>query len=259
MPRFLSCFSSSAEISSSSFGTARGSISRIVVSVPKVLKMEANSTPTAPAPMTIIDFGCFFSSSTLTLVSTCSPSSSSPGNKRAAEPVARMMALALMDCFLPQALLRDHLALALHHFLPVERGARNLDAELARPLDVVVDFRLEEQGFGGDAAHVQASAAELGVLFDERGLQAVLGGAEGGGVAARAAADDRYVIRAVCHRSPPQGNTRRGHQGKTSLYQPSCRGARGGGTSQRKNNNDSPQRTQRAQRDAARVNSSGRT
>ena len=35
----------------------RGSISNMLTSVPKRLNMEANSTPTAPAPMIISDFG----------------------------------------------------------------------------------------------------------------------------------------------------------------------------------------------------------
>ena len=48
---FRNTRSSSFEISSSSTGTMRGSISRTVTSVPKRLKTEANSTPTAPAPM----------------------------------------------------------------------------------------------------------------------------------------------------------------------------------------------------------------
>ena len=57
MPRFLNSRSSSFEISSSSTGTTRGSISRMVTSAPKLLKMDANSTPTAPDPITTSDFG----------------------------------------------------------------------------------------------------------------------------------------------------------------------------------------------------------
>ena len=44
--------SSSLEMSSSSTGTMRGSISITVTSVPNRRNMEANSTPTAPAPIT---------------------------------------------------------------------------------------------------------------------------------------------------------------------------------------------------------------
>ena len=57
MPRFLKSRSSSLLISSSSTGTTRGSISRMVTSAPKLLKIDANSTPTAPEPMTTSDFG----------------------------------------------------------------------------------------------------------------------------------------------------------------------------------------------------------
>jgi hypothetical protein len=57
MPRFLYWRSNSLEMSSSSTLTIRGSASRIVTSAPKLLKTEANSTPTAPAPMTISDLG----------------------------------------------------------------------------------------------------------------------------------------------------------------------------------------------------------
>jgi hypothetical protein len=57
MPRFLKRRASSFEISSSSTGTTRGRNSTRVTSVPKLRKMEANSTPTAPAPMTMRDLG----------------------------------------------------------------------------------------------------------------------------------------------------------------------------------------------------------
>ena len=48
---FRERFLERGEISSSSKGTTRGNISRIVTSVPNELKIEANSTPTAPAPI----------------------------------------------------------------------------------------------------------------------------------------------------------------------------------------------------------------
>ncbi len=57
MPRFLNAFSSSADTASSSLGTMRGSNSINVTSLPKRRKIDANSTPTAPLPMTAIDFG----------------------------------------------------------------------------------------------------------------------------------------------------------------------------------------------------------
>ena len=53
-----------------------------------------------------------------------------------------------------------------------------------------------QQRLGRNAADVQAGAAELGVFLDDRGLQAVLAGANGRGVAAGTAPDDDQV---VCH------------------------------------------------------------
>jgi hypothetical protein len=57
MPRFLNARSSSVETASSSNGTRRGSNSITVTSLPKLLKIEANSTPTAPLPMMAIVLG----------------------------------------------------------------------------------------------------------------------------------------------------------------------------------------------------------
>ena len=51
-------FSSSSDTAASSLGTMRGSSSITVTSVvPKLLKIDANSTPTAPLPITMIDLG----------------------------------------------------------------------------------------------------------------------------------------------------------------------------------------------------------
>ena len=46
----------------------RGSASMIETSAPKLLKTEANSTPTAPEPMTMSDFGMAGRVSTCMLV-----------------------------------------------------------------------------------------------------------------------------------------------------------------------------------------------
>ena len=51
---------------------------------------------------------------------------------------------------------------------------------------------------GGDAAPVEAGAAELVGLFDERDFEAELRGADGAGVAGGAAADDCEVVNRLC-------------------------------------------------------------
>ncbi len=73
-----------------------------------------------------------------------------------------------------------------------------VDAVLGGVLEVVPEFGVEEQGLGGDAADVQAGAAEDVGGFDERDLEAELSGANGRRVAGRAAADDCHVIDCVC-------------------------------------------------------------
>ena len=52
IPRFLNAFASSFAASSSSPGISVGSISMIVTSVPKRLKIDANSQPMIPPPRT---------------------------------------------------------------------------------------------------------------------------------------------------------------------------------------------------------------
>ncbi len=101
MPWCLSDFSSSAEISSSSSGTARGSISSTVTLVPKRWKMEANSTPTAPAPIITIDFGIAGRLRISLLVRRVLASGSRPGNMRASEPVASTIFFAVISCAAP--------------------------------------------------------------------------------------------------------------------------------------------------------------
>jgi hypothetical protein len=56
----------------------------------------------------------------------------------------------------------------------------------------VVQLRGFEQGFGGDAADVQARAAEL-VRFDQSDLQSELGGADRGGVTAHSSTENGNV------------------------------------------------------------------
>jgi hypothetical protein len=59
--------------------------------------------------------------------------------------------------------------------------------------DFVHHRRHVQQRLGGDAAHVQAHAAQGGVALDQNHLEAQVGRAEGGRVAARAAAQHQHV------------------------------------------------------------------
>src|SRR6266853_1147988 len=110
----------------------------------------------------------------------------------------------------PLGVLGDDLVLAVLNILPVELAcSQAVNAVLFGVLEMVIDFSIEEQGFGGDAANVQACAAELVVFFDEAGFQSKLARAECGGVSAGSGADDGDVINGVWHSSAPSGRKNR--------------------------------------------------
>jgi hypothetical protein len=66
---------------------------------------------------------------------------------------------------------------------------------------VIVNIGMVQENFGGDAADVQASAAEKGIFFDDGNFQAPLRGANAGDVSARSAADDHNIV--FSQTSPP--------------------------------------------------------
>ena len=97
-------------------------------------------------------------------------------------------------------MLGDDGVLALEHVGPVDlRRGDVVDAEFGTMLEVVPDFGAEKEGFGGDAADVEAGAAELVCALDEGGLEPELAGADGGCVACGPAADDGYVVNDLWH------------------------------------------------------------
>ena len=89
--------------------------------------------------------------------------------------------------------------LRVEHCRPVQRDlADALDAVFLGVLQVVIDLGIEKKRLGRDAAPVQAGAAQLLRLLDQRDLEAVLPGANRRGVAGGAAANDCYVVNGFC-------------------------------------------------------------
>ena len=88
MPRRPSALASAADTSSSSSGSTRGSISINVTFDPKEAYIDANSTPTAPAPRIASEVGTEASSRMWSELSTRLPSKGRKGSARTAEPVA---------------------------------------------------------------------------------------------------------------------------------------------------------------------------
>ena len=101
----------------------------------------------------------------------------------------------------PAGMLLDDLVLAREHRGPVDLHVFDFEAELFGALKVVVNIGVVQKYFCGDAADVQAGAAEKGILLDDGGFQAPLAGADRGDVAARPAADNYQII--FGHSGPP--------------------------------------------------------
>ena len=98
-------------------------------------------------------------------------------------------------------MLLDDLVFAREHRGPIDFYVFDFEAEFLGALEIVVNVRVVQENFGGNAADVQASAAEKGIFFDDGGFQAPLRGADGGDVAARSAADDHEIV--FSQTSPP--------------------------------------------------------
>ena len=59
---------------------------------------------------------------------------------------------------------------------------------------MIINIRVVQQHLGGNAADVQAGAAQVWIFLHHDGLQSQLTGANGRHVSARPAPDDRYVV-----------------------------------------------------------------
>ena len=222
MPRLPNCFASSFAASASSCGISVGSISMIVTSEPNRLKIDANSQPMIPPPRTTSRRGTSVwarrpvestqrgesspsiggrSGNSRSRRSRCLKVTSSPPStaivfasvKRPA-PLTHSTPFALKQARDAAGHLLDDARLPLVRRREVELRLADLDAELREASLGLLD---RERGLHPrlrrDAADAQARAAELGLLLDADGLRAELRGADRGGVAARAAAQDGDV------------------------------------------------------------------
>src|SRR3977135_978855 len=88
----------------------------------------------------------------------------------------------------------DNLFLARQHRRPVERELLHVDAEFLGVLERVVDFGVVQKDFRGDAADVQASAAQKAIFFNDYSFEPPLRGPNRGVISSRAATDDGEIV-----------------------------------------------------------------
>ncbi|KUP94357.1 hypothetical protein TRIHO_06760 [Tritonibacter horizontis] len=115
----------------------------------------------------------------------------------ALEPVDLVL---LHEEFNAAGVLADDLILVGFHLVPVDRRRFPLEAHGAKIVFCFVQHMGRvQQRLGGDAADVETGAAKGLAAFDDGGLEAQLGAADGADIAAGACADDDDVI--GCHGS----------------------------------------------------------
>ena len=193
MPRLRNARSSSLLSASSSLGTRWGSASMIVTSAPNDFQTLANSTPMTPPPSTTTRFGIESSSSACSLVMT-RPPISRPGSVRGVRAGREDDVLAAVDgrrrparsgpasrrpspstTVMPRALTRPWRPLYFFATMPsryARTPAMSMPSNVARMptcrgiASDVGDLGRVQQRLGGDAAAVQAGAADL-VLLDQ--------------------------------------------------------------------------------------------
>src|SRR5579862_6732751 len=220
MPRLPNCFASSLAASASSCGMSDSSISTIVTSEPKRLKIEANSQPMMPPPRMTSRFGTDSCASRPVESTQRGESRPSIGGRSGKDPVATIAERDVLPALdgdrvrvLERAGALDPLdAVRLEEARDARRhllddaglpGVRGREVELRLP-DVDTELReallrfLERErglhpGLRRDAPDAQAGAPELGLLLDAGDLRAELRGADRSGVPAGAASEDGNV------------------------------------------------------------------
>ena len=125
-----------------------------------------------------------------------------PGPAMRPQPVIESTLCFLKSTAIPPGVLLDDFVLAREHRGPVDLDVLHFEAEFLGALEIVVDVRVVQENLGGNAADVQAGAAEEGILLDHGGLQSPLRGADRGDVAARSAADDHEIVFGHTESSP---------------------------------------------------------
>ena len=208
-------------------GRMRSRNSTTVTSAPRRRQTEPSSSPITPAPTTISFLGTLGRLSAPVEETTSFSSISTPGSFATSEPVAITIAFVSSSFSLPSSPLTttlpgermlpspvkdvdlvlleevgdavdvggDGVVLVLHHRGVVELWRADHDAERRHAMVSFLEhFRGVQQRLRGNAADVEARAAERLALLDHGHLQPKLGRADGAHVAAGSGADDDEIV-----------------------------------------------------------------
>ena len=100
--------------------------------------------------------------------------SSFPGTRQAAETLDHVDLVLLHQEVDALGVLGDDLVLAVEDQREIQARIFAMDAVFDGVLEMLPNVGRVQEGFGGNAAHMQAAAAQFRVFFDDGDLQAVL-------------------------------------------------------------------------------------
>ncbi len=187
--------------------------------------MEANSTPTAPAPMMIRGFWDFrkfknravggddlvigldagqrfgfgtadhqnaagFNDGTLAVFSTLI----FPGPSYLPQPCTHSTLFFFEEKLDAFGVLGDDLGLAGKNIGPVDFQAADFETEFGCVFEMIIDIGVVKKNLGGNTANMEAGATEEGVFLHNDGFQAELTGTNGGYIPPWTASNNRNVI-----------------------------------------------------------------
>jgi len=95
----------------------------------------------------------------------------------------------------------DDFLLALEDRVPIYLHVFHFESEFRGALEILIDFRVIEQHFGGDTPYMKARSADVAVLLHDERFKAILAGANCRDVTTRAAPDDDEIV--LCQAWPP--------------------------------------------------------
>ncbi len=94
-------------------------------------------------------------------------------------------------------MLLDDLVFPRQDVRPIDFQPADLKSQFRAILEMIVNLRVVQQHFGGNASDMQAGSAEKGILLHDHRLQPQFAGPDRRHISARTTPDNRYIV--LCH------------------------------------------------------------